>query len=135
MAAVFLISLVEFRHRQLNPDGGKGFDNIEAFLQLRVHDLFLFARPFAQHKIDLASTLEIVSYAEAEPAVFSGAKNLLDTFYSVVAGITPLGAQTDLAERQGKVINENQYIFEWNLLFLHPVMNRPSTEIHESVGF
>src|SRR5690606_38486124 len=73
--------------------------------------------------------------SESKTSILLSVQHLIDVFQTVMTSITSLCFDSDSPKRKVQIIGYYQKIFQRNFLFLQPILNGFSTQIHIGIGF
>lgn len=125
--------MVELVHRDLYAGQAEALDDLGCPVQQLRHLLELFIGEMAQDVIDLPAFGVIVANAEAKARVILCAQELRDVLKAIVAGVAALWLEAKRPERQGDIIDNDQQVLDGNILFLQPIADSVTAQVHECV--
>ena len=119
------------RHREIDSGEAESLYRINRNRQTLRKLLLLFCRKFSEHIIHLLSRSEILSHTKTQACVLLCAQFQSNVLEAVVACIRTSPAQTYGSKRESYVIHDHNQILQRELLLVHPVSNRHTTQIHK----
>lgn len=125
--------MVELVHRDLYAGQAEALDDLGCPVQQLRHLLELLIGEMAQDVIDLPALGIIVANAEAKARVILCAQELRDVLEAIVAGVAALWLEAKRPERQGDIIDNDQQVLDGNILFLQPIADSVTAQVHECV--
>lgn len=125
--------MVELVHRDLYAGQAEALDDLGRPVQQLRHLLELFFRKMAQDIIDLPAFGVIVANAEAQARVVLCTQELCDILKAVVTGIATLWLEAECPEGQGDIVDNDQQVLDGNILFLQPIADSVTAQVHECV--